>query len=162
MSETGVVEGLHIVRVKRGAPEPVAEAFLKPGGSLPGDHHDRPGIKRPVTLIRAETLDEVAAKLSKTLTPGASRRNVTVRGVDLDALPPGTRLRVGDAELEVKGPCDPCERMETALGEGALAIMKDRGGVVARVVHAGSVRPGDVVRVVEAADTPLFSAGRRS
>ncbi len=144
----GTLKHIHIVRVKRGDPEPIAEALLAPGRGVPGDHHDRPGIKRAVTLIRDETIADVGRGLGIAITAGSSRRNLTTAGIDLDSLEKGTRLVLGGAELEVTGPCDPCNRMEKALGPGALAIMQGRGGVVARVLREGLIRPGDSVRVV--------------
>lgn len=143
------VEHVHLVRVRRGAPERVDAAVLKAGRGIAGDHHDRSGIKRAVTLIRAETMDAVAGHFGQTIAPGASRRNLTIRGIDLDSLPRGTRLRVGEAELELAGPCDPCQRMETALGPGARAFLEGRGGVIAKIIRGGTVRPGDVVEPVE-------------
>ena len=64
---------------------------------------------------------------------------------------------MGEAELEVVGPCDPCNRMETALGPGALARMQGWGGVVTRIVRDGLVRRGDP-NGVTAGDGPLFTA----
>jgi len=144
----GRVESLHRVAVKRGPPESVAEWTLVAGRGVPGDHHDRPGVRRAITLIAAESLDAVAERLEVAVVPGASRRNVTVRGLALDALPAGTRLRLGGAVLQVTGPCDPCPRMERAIGPGALAVLEGRGGLCARVESGGRVRVGDPVAVI--------------
>jgi A/G-specific adenine glycosylase len=150
---SGIVESIHIVRVKHGTPEPIDEAQLVPGRGIPGDHHDRPGIRRAVTLICAETLEGVGRKLRVDIVPGRSRRNITVRGLDLDALAKGTRLSLGNAELEVTGPCDPCERMETAIGPGALKLMEHRGGIVTKIVGGGRIKTGDAIRIVEGGRT---------
>jgi A/G-specific adenine glycosylase len=141
------LEHLHIVPRRRGEPLAIDDARVRPGRGLPGDHHDREGIRRPITAVRAETLDEVARALGVEVAPGASRRNLTLRGVALDTLPPGTRLAIGTATLEITGPCDPCARMEAALGPGALALMEKRGGVVLKVVRAGTLKRGDAIEI---------------
>jgi MOSC domain-containing protein YiiM len=153
----GRVEHLHIVRVKRAAPQPIDSTELTPGRGIPGDHHDRPGIRRAVTLIQGETLDRVASTLGNQPAPGRSRRNITTRGIELDALAEGTLLRVGSVILEVRGPCEPCKRMEKALGSGALALMEGQGGIVAQVVRAGIVRRGDSVEILT--ETRAIAAG---
>ena len=80
--------------------------------------------------------------------------------VDLDlseaALPVGTRLRVGSAELEVTAKVHAgCAKFRSRLGADALAWVNggDRGplrlrGVFARVVIAGAVAVGDVVETI--------------
>ncbi len=58
---------------------------------------------RQVHLIHAELLDELRGAAFD-VTPGALGENVTTRGIDLLALPSGTRLHLGaDAVVEVTG-----------------------------------------------------------
>jgi A/G-specific adenine glycosylase len=145
---TGRVESIHVSKARRAAMEPLEVALLAPGRGLPGDHHDKPGAKRPVTLVTRDALEDVARTLAIDVLPGASRRNLTVSGLDLDALRVGTKLLLGTAVLEVRGPCEPCGRMETALGKGAEKLLSKRGGVFGRVLSGGTVRPGDEVRML--------------
>ena len=91
--------------------------------------------------------------------------NVTTRGVDLLALPVGTRLRLGDdAEVELTGLRTPCKQLDgiaPGLMEATLDRAEDgslirRAGVMAVVVAGGTVRPGDPVAVtVPAEQRPL-------
>ena len=110
---------------------------LEPGG-IPGDAHFRPGSARQVLMIEAETLRELG------LEPGSVRENLTVGGFPLMGLAPGTRLRVGDAVLEVTGECEPCAVMD-AVRPGLMAELAGRRGMLARVAAAGLVRRGDPV-----------------
>ena len=102
---------------------------------------------RQVTLIQSEHLDVIAqlARVEK-VDPVALRRNLVVAGVNLAALK-NVRLRVGAALLEIVGPCQPCSRMEAAIGRGGYAAMRGHGGWTARVIEGGALQVGDTVRV---------------
>jgi MOSC domain-containing protein YiiM len=102
---------------------------------------------RQVTLVQAEHL-AVIARLAgvERVDPAALRRNVVVSGINLLALK-NQRVRVGTALLEIVGPCQPCSRMEEAIGPGGYAAMRGHGGMTARVLEGGRIAVGDPVRV---------------
>ena len=83
---------------------------------------------RQVTLIQAEHLP-VIAMLARVdaVDPVELRRNLVVSGINLLALK-NAQLQVGAALLEVVGPCQPCSRMEQAVGPGGYAAMRGHGG----------------------------------
>jgi MOSC domain-containing protein YiiM len=101
---------------------------------------------RQVTLIQAEHLD-VIAKLARVdgVDPVGLRRNLVISGVNLVALK-NAKLRVGEALLEIVGPCHPCSRMEETIGPGGYHAMRGHGGMTARVLDSGAIRVGDAVR----------------
>jgi MOSC domain-containing protein YiiM len=103
---------------------------------------------RQVTLIQHEHLP-VIAQLARV---GAVdvvrlRRNLVISGVNLLALR-NARLRIGEAMLEIVGPCHPCSRMEEAIGPGGYAAMRGHGGMTARVIGDGLIRVSDGVSAV--------------
>lgn len=102
---------------------------------------------RQVTLIQHEHLP-VIAQLARTsaVDPVGLRRNLVVSGINLLALK-NLKIRVGEALLEIVGPCHPCSRMEEAIGQGGYAAMRGHGGMTARVLGGGPIRVGDVIRV---------------
>jgi len=113
---------------------------------------------RQVTLIQSEHLPVIAQLARVTeVNPVALRRNLVISGVNLSSLK-NMCLRVGEALLEIVGPCQPCSRMEAAIGRGGYAAMRGHGGWTARVLEGGALRVGDPVRV-EAAERrgPLSS-----
>lgn len=115
------------------------------GRGLVGDRYASASGKRGVTLIQAEHLPAVAALSGlEHVAPAILRRNIVVSGLPLLALK-GVRFRIGEALLEGTGPCDPCSRMETALGEGGYNAMRGHGGITARVLEGGWIRLGDSV-----------------
>lgn len=101
---------------------------------------------RQVTLIQAEHLG-VIARLAhvQAVDPVGLRRNLVVSGINLLALK-NAKLEVGEALLEIVGPCQPCSRMEETIGAGGYAAMRGHGGMTARVLKGGHIRVGDVVR----------------
>ncbi|MFN3650673.1 MAG: MOSC domain-containing protein [Armatimonadota bacterium] len=110
---------------------------------------------RQVHLIHAELHDELRGR-GFDLSPGQMGENVTTRGVDLLALPRGTRLHVGNAAvLEVTGLRNPCSQLD-GLRPGLMAAVLDhaedgtlirKAGIMAVVLTGGEVRPGDAIRV---------------
>jgi MOSC domain-containing protein YiiM len=110
---------------------------------------------RQVHLIHAELHDELVAA-GFDVAPGRLGENVTTRGVDLLALPAGTRVRLGDsAVVVVTGLRNPCTQLDGIQpGLMAAALSRDeqgelvrKAGVMSVVVETGEVRPGDPVRL---------------
>ncbi|HEU4562896.1 MAG TPA: MOSC domain-containing protein [Longimicrobium sp.] len=110
---------------------------------------------RQVHLIHAELHDELNAAGFR-VRPGDMGENVTTRGVDLLALPTGTRLHLGGAAVvEVTGLRNPCAQLD-AFQPGLMSAVLDRdeqgglirkAGVMGIVLTGGELRPGDTVRV---------------
>jgi MOSC domain-containing protein YiiM len=125
------------------------EALLIEGRGIEGDIATaRDAGKRQVSLIQAEHLPVIAA-LSGTdsVLPNLLRRNLMISGINLLALR-SIRFRIGDCVLEGTGTCDPCSKMERALGEGGYNAMRGHGGILARVIQGGRIRLGDAVDFV--------------
>lgn len=117
------------------------------GKGLNGDRYmlnDGSG-KRGITLIQAEHLPAIAALSGHdAISPALLRRNVVVAGVPLIAFK-GRRFRIGEVLLEGTDSCDPCSRMEAALGPGGYNAMRGHGGLCARILEGGTLHVGDEV-----------------
>jgi MOSC domain-containing protein YiiM len=147
----------------------VEEVVLVEGVGVEGDAHagvtvqhrsrvaadpSQPNV-RQVHLIHAELFD-LLREAGHDVAPGDLGENLTTRGLDLLALPVGTRLTVGDAVVTVTGLRNPCQQIND-FRPGLLKQVLRRGddgevvrlaGVMGIVSRGGSVRPGDPVDVV--------------
>lgn len=120
------------------------------GVGLVGDRYGGGSGKRGVTLLQAEHLPVIAALAGHaSVAPATLRRNLVVEGIPLVALK-GNRFRIGDVLLEGTDDCDPCSRMEDALGPGGYNAMRGMGGLCARILDGGTLRVGDTVEWIAA------------
>ncbi|MDX8353488.1 MOSC domain-containing protein [Cognatiyoonia sp. IB215182] len=134
------------VRAERHAPVDIVETVELIETGLVGDHA-RAG-KRAVTLIQAEHLPVIAALSGHAhIAPEQLRRNLVVSGLNLLAIRKGP-LRIGEAIIDLQGPCPPCSRMETELGPGGYNAMRGHGGWYASVIRPGRISSGAVVKPV--------------
>jgi len=150
------VEGRVEAIVVRGSPrDPARMVITTLALASIGLADDRLGLRgeaelstRQVTLIQQEHL-AVIAQLARVhqVDIVALRRNLVVSGINLQALK-NAKLQVGDAVLEIVGPCQPCSRMEEAIGPGGYAAMRGHGGMTARILTGGAIKVGDVVRAM--------------
>jgi transcriptional regulator with XRE-family HTH domain len=150
MTSQAVVCGIFISTERDAGMIALSETEIIADWGLKDDRKARAGSKRQVLLVDEDTLRSVDLK------PGDLNENLTIRGMDINGLQPGQQVRVGGALLEVTGPCTVCGELETVRA-GLKEQLRDRRGVLSRVIESGTVRIGDPVVVVAAggdANTP--------
>ena len=155
----GTVEWIFVAEQGGQPMRPVDEARAVAGRGLDGDRYaTRRGYwtdvdECQVTLIAAEDLDAITGVA---VDGGQHRRNIVTRGVDLRALA-GRAFRVGEATFAFDRPRPPCRYIEGLTEPGMTrALAARRGGICARVVESGVIRPGDRIELLaaDAAATP--------
>jgi MOSC domain-containing protein YiiM len=129
---------LHLFRApRRRLPmEEIAEVRALGDSGLEGCAHARTRSPRQVLLMDSETLELME------LQPGIIRENITTRGINVNGLTEGQRLRVGEAQLEVSGACTPCDLLEK-IRPGLRRELRGRRGTLCRVIVGGMIRRGD-------------------
>jgi MOSC domain-containing protein YiiM len=135
------VEAIHLGA--RGKPElwAVDSVQAVAGKGLEGDRHLHTGgaaSGQALTLVAAEVVEDVG------LTPGDTRRQVTVRDVDVNALV-GKRFRVGEVECFGVELCEPCRHLEELTRPGIIKALTHRAGINADILVGGVIRVGDPV-----------------
>jgi MOSC domain-containing protein YiiM len=120
---------------------------------------------RQIHLIHAELHEELKAA-GFTVKPGDMGENITTRGLDLLALPTGTRLTIGAAVVQVTGLRNPCVQldrfqpglMQATLGRDPAGNLIRKAGVMGVVLAGGDVQAGDGIRaqMPEGAHRPLM------
>ena len=157
LPQTGRLEWIGLRPQRQQPMQEVMEAYAETDCRLHGDHaRAKPGGKRQVTLLQHEHLAAVAGFLGlpEPVAPGRLRRNLVVSGLNLLALK-HRHIGIGnEVILEITGECHPCSRMEDELGPGGYNAMRGHGGLTARIVRGGTLRPGDSVRVLDPPATP--------
>ncbi len=146
-----------VYKPRRGAPagesvdyvrEPLSSVELVAGRGLRGDRKGG-SPNRQVNVLSQEWLAGAAARGYRA-GPGQFGEQLIVAGLDVIALPPGTRLRLGAAaELEIIKGRTGCARLEAAQGRSIAGL--GPVGVMARVTAGGTIRVGDPVTVLEPA-----------
>jgi MOSC domain-containing protein YiiM len=100
---------------------------------------------RRVILESGESIDQVKEILPE-LEQGAFAENIITRGLDLAALPLGSRLRIGaTAELEITQIGKECHNNGCAIKRATGDCIMPREGIFARVVTGGTVTAGDEI-----------------
>jgi MOSC domain-containing protein YiiM len=140
----GKIVSIHWVDADGQPAQPVDEVEILADFGLKNDYRSGAGSKRQVTLVAEEMLNAIGTELGVTVAPGASRRQLMIKGLDLNAYV-GQTLRIGGVTLEGSGLCQPCNRMNEMIGDGAQAALQDRGGLCCRAITGGTVRIGDQI-----------------
>ena len=141
----GVVESIHIAARATELPESVERASAVAGRGLEGDRYfEGKGTfstwegDHDLTLINAEAVEAID------LDPGEARRNVVVRGIDLNALV-GQRFRIGEVDCEALELSPPCRHLEKLTRPGVLKELTGRGGIRCAIRTGGQIAVGDPV-----------------
>jgi MOSC domain-containing protein YiiM len=147
------VSNLFVAVERRKPMKAVDQAMAVADRGFEGCIHSRHGGKRQLLLVDGETLAEFD------LVPGVLRENVTTEGLNMADLKPGQRLLIGTAVLEVTIPCEPCFQMDE-IRMGLQGALRNRRGVLCRVIEGGRISRGDTIEISETVTIP--SAGGAS
>jgi MOSC domain-containing protein YiiM len=141
----GLVEALVLAPAAEAPVMFVDEAVAIAGHGLHGDRYadgngtfgsGRPGSA--LTLVDAAVLDSFDREIDH-------RRNVVVRGTDLNALV-GREFTLGRARCRGRRLCEPCAHLDRLNDGGVLRPLVHRAGLRADILEGGTIRVGDRLR----------------
>jgi MOSC domain-containing protein YiiM len=125
---------------------PIPVGTLRADFGLEGDSHA--GSGRQVSLLADESVATMRSE-ELPLHPGDFAENLTTSGLEIHALPLGTRLRIGlTAQLEITQIGKTCHADCEIMRLAGRCIMPTEG-IFARVLVGGDVRAGDEIEVLE-------------
>lgn len=119
-------------------------------GDFVGDRQHHGGADKAVYAFSREELDFWAGEIGRDLPDGGFGENLTTEGLDLEALVLGQELRIADAVLQVSIPRQPCQTFgrHMAVPRWVKRFTEHgRCGAYLRVLHPGTIRPGDAIVV---------------
>ena len=118
---------------------------IKKGEGVVGDAHgDDP--KRRVSLLGDESVGKLRSVFPE-LKPGDFAENILTEGLVLYELPIGTRMKIGETELEVTQIGKECHHgceIRKLTGDCVMP----REGIFAEVIEEGRICPGDMIEVL--------------
>jgi len=123
----------------------VPEIRLKLHHGIIGDAHAG-GWHRQISLLAEESIDKMRKVLPQ-LKPGAFAENINTTGIDLKALPIGTRLRIGETEVEVTQIGKECHS-DCAIKKAVGTCVMPTEGIFAIVIKEGCIRAGSPIEIL--------------
>ena len=121
---------------------PVEAVELRENHGIVGDAHAG-DWHRQVSLLAAESIGKMRA-LGLDVDSGDFAENITTSGIDLVALPIGTRLAVGDAVIEVTQIGKECHNRCAIYYQAGDCVMP-KEGIFAKVIKGGTVSAGSPI-----------------
>ena len=125
--------------------KPVQSVELRVDHGIVGDAHAG-DWHRQVSLLAQESIDKMRA-LGLDVTTGDFAENITTSGIELVSLPIGSRLQIGETELEVTQIGKECHTRCAIFHQAGDCVMP-KEGIFAKVIRPGSIRPGDRIERV--------------
>lgn len=122
--------------------KPVDHIDLRIDHGIVGDAHAG-AWHRQVSLLADESVDRMRA-MGLELEAGVFAENILTEGIDLKALPVGTRLRIGSVLLAVTQIGKECHNGCEIRKQTGFCVMPT-DGIFAKVLEEGTIRAGDEI-----------------
>lgn len=133
----------------------VVRALLKENYGIVGDAHAG-SWHRQVSLLPYEKIEEFRKRGAK-VDFGAFGENLIIEGVNLSSLPVGSKVQIGEAQLEITQIGKECHTHCAIFREMGDCIMP-REGVFGKVTMEGEIQTGDEIEVTPPDKNRPFTA----
>ncbi|HET8578500.1 MAG TPA: MOSC domain-containing protein [Methylomirabilota bacterium] len=148
---------------------PVGEArvtWLGVEGDAHRDTEHHGGPERALCIFSLERIRALQTE-GHSISPGSIGENLTVEGLDWNAVTPGSRLLLGaDVLAEVTRYTSPCTNITAFFKDGDYSRVSQKrhpgdSRVYARVLREGAIRTGDPIRVLSPEEAQALLASSR-
>ncbi len=141
-----VVVSVNISDIKGVRKHPVEYIDVRCRHGIVGDAHAG-DWHRQISLLAEESIDTMRSICPVELDDGIFAENINTRGIDLKHLPVGTRLIIGETELEVTQIGKECHSdCEIKKATGRCVMPTD--GIFAVVIKEGRIKSGDEIEIL--------------
>lgn len=126
------------------------EIELVEGKGIVGNKGFGKASSRHVNLITQQSYDWFKASFKRELkAPGGFGEQVVISPeIDINWLPLGSRLQLGEAVLELTKPRQPCMHFSSSVEAPSEELFVGHVGIMCKVVKSGRARVGDAVNVL--------------
>lgn len=145
---TGEVLAVNISEKRGISKHNIDKAYLRADWGIEVDAHAG-DWHRQVSLLSLSAVDKMRA-MGADIDFGDFAENLTLTGIEVATLPIGTRLRIGEVEMEVTQIGKECHNQGCAIRKQVGNCVMPIEGIFARVLKSGWVGIGDRIDVIEA------------
>ena len=141
------VLAVNISETKGVVKKPIRKGYFEVDYGLVGDAHAG-NWHRQVSLLGQESIDKLNKEKLKDLCVGAFAENLTTKGIILYELPIGTKLKIGETEMEVTQIGKECHT-GCAIRKLVGDCVMPREGIFAKVLKPGWIKAGDIIEIID-------------
>ena len=126
--------------------EPISKAELKIDHGIVGDAHAG-NWHRQISMLAEESIQKMKDKGFDHLKFGDFAENITTEGIEVHTLPVGTKLKIGECEVEVTQIGKKCHN-GCAIKQTTGDCVMPREGIFVKVLKEGTIQPNDIIEVL--------------
>ncbi len=141
MAISGKIISLNISTKKGQKKKPVDTLLLVKDKGVKDDAHY--GSPRQLSLLPNESIDEMKEKGLK-VNFGSFAENITTMGINLNKLPIGTKLQLGEALVEITQIGKDCHTPCAIYKQAGYCVMP-KDGIFAKILEGGEVKVGGTI-----------------
>lgn len=144
-NQNGTVLAVNISASRGEKKHNVNEAFVKEDWGIEIDAHSGEG-HRQVSLLSLSSVEKMRL-MGAAVEFGDFAENITLEGIEVSKLPVGTKLRVGEVDMEVTQIGKECTNKACAIKKQVGTCVMPLEGIFVRVISSGTIKVGDPVAI---------------
>lgn len=125
---------------------PVDKAELKINHGIVGDAHAG-NWHRQISMLAEESIQKMKDKGFDHLKFGDFAENITTEGIEVYTLPVGTKLKIGECEVEVTQIGKKCHQ-GCAIRQTTGDCVMPREGIFVKVLKEGTININDEIEII--------------
>ena len=146
-SKIGKIVAISISKQKGTPKKNVKNAKLLKDCGIEGDAHAGKW-HRQISFLANESIDKMRMAGLPNLRAGAFAENITTEFINIPKLEIGTRVKLGEAELEITQIGKECHDKCAIYAQVGDCVMP-REGIFAKVLKSGEIKVGEDIRILE-------------